>query len=297
MKGKLNKKKVIICIILLIALITTPVFGRYIYNSARDLYLKSKNFSFSSDLLTATGRTYRYSNWSGVDDYEIDIQLYSYENELSLFTYDGDGLQYNLTCTVDDPTKATAHIGTTGGASTGGSYIPNATNVKDVKIYVKPTENLNDGDIIKLTVTAKTTVPYEKTITATFNIKVSADQYVTYSIEDDPTSVYATLRLVNTKSETNTITLTYEPSLVLIDVTNENYENRISQTTKNVKETIVNEDGEEVEVNVKYINSITFNMEPEDVTNIRFYKRSIEANYTYPGGTYGSMVVTVTETN
>jgi len=38
-------------------------------------------------------------------------------------------------------------------------------------------------------------------------------------------------------------------------------------------------------------------MEPTEVTNIRFYKRNAEADYTYPGGTYGSMVVTVTETN
>ena len=129
MKAKINKKKVIICIILLITLITLPTFGRYIYNSARDLYLKSRNFSFSSDLLTTTGRTYKYSNWSGVDDYELDFQLYSYENELSLFTYEGEGLQYTLSCTLDDPTKATAHIETTGGAATATSYVPNTTDI------------------------------------------------------------------------------------------------------------------------------------------------------------------------
>lgn len=90
MKVKITKKKVIICIILFITLITLPTFGRYIYNNARDLYLKSKNFSFSSNLLTNTGKSYKYSNWSGIDDYEIDFKLYSYENELSLFTYEGE---------------------------------------------------------------------------------------------------------------------------------------------------------------------------------------------------------------
>lgn len=283
MKRKLNKKKIIICIILIITLMTLPTFGRYIYNNARDLYLKAQNFSFSSNLLTTMGKTYRYANWSGVDDYELDLQLYSYENELSLFTYEGDGLVYNLTCTVEDETKATAHIGTISGDATATDYIPNLTNVKDVKIYLKPTEALAVGDTVKVTVTASTEEPYEKTITATFNIKVTG-QNVTYSIEDQVTSIYATLKLVNTKSETNKITLSYDPRLVLIDVTHEYYQNRISQTS-----TII--DG------VEYVNSVTFNMEPADVKNIRFYKRSIEANYTYPGGTYGSMVISVTESN
>lgn len=285
MKVKINKKKVIICIILLITLITAPTFGRYIYNSARDLYLKSRNFSFSSNLLTTSGKTYKYANWSGVDNYELDFQLYSYENELSLFTYEGEGLQYTLNCVVDDSSKATAHVETAGGGSTGSSYIPNTTNIKDVKIYLKPTANLKEGDTVKLTVTASTAVPYEKQISATFNIKVTG-QNVTYSIEDEETSVYATLKLVNTKSTANTITLSYNPELLVIDVTHEYYENRDIS-----KDTYTNVDG------VEYVNSITFDMEPEDVKNIIFYKKDINADYTYPGGNYGSMIISITESD
>lgn len=283
MKAKLNKKKLIICIILLICLITMPTFARYIYNNARDLYLKSRNFSFSSNLLTTTGKSYKYANWSGVDDYELNLQLYSYENELSLFTYEGDGLVYNLTCEVEDTTKATAHIETIAGGATGSGYIPNSTNIKDVKIYLRPTENLQVGDTVKVNITASTTVPYQKQISATFNIKVTG-QGVTYSIEDEEASIYATLKLVNTKGTTNRITLSYDPNLVVIDLTNEYYENRLSQTSTTI-------DG------VKYVNSVTFDMEPADVKNIRFYKKYINANYTYPGGTYGSMVVSITESN
>lgn len=283
MKAKINKKKLIICIVALIILITLPTFGRYIYNSVRDLYLKSQNFSFSSNLLTTTGKSYKYANWSGVDDYELDLQLYSYENELSLFTYEGSGLAYSITCEVEDTTKATVHIGTITGNATEPGYIPNETNVKDIKIYLKPTENLQVGDTVKVNVTASTTEPYEKTIRATFNIKVTG-QGVTYSIEDEVASIYATLKLVNTKTETNKVTLSYNPELVVIDVTHEYYENRISQTSTSV-------DG------VECVNSVTFNMEPADVKHIRFYKKDINANYTYPGGTYGSMVVSITETN
>ena len=218
-----------------------------------------------------------------MDNYEIDLQLYSYENELSLFTYEGSGLAYSITCEVEDTTKATAHIGTITGNATEPGYIPNETNIKDIKIYLKPTENLQVGDTVKVNVTASTTEPYEKTIRATFNIKVTG-QGVTYSIEDEVASIYATLKLVNTKTETNKVTLSYNPELVVIDVTHEYYENRISQTSTSV-------DG------VECVNSVTFNMEPADVKHIRFYKKDINANYTYPGGNYGSMVVSITETN
>ncbi len=281
MKTKINKKKLIICIILLICFITLPTFGRYIYNNARDLYLKSRNFSFSSNLLTTMGKSYKYANWSGVDDYELDLQLYSYENELSLFTYEGNGLIYNLACQVENTEKATAHIGTSAGEATASGYIPNNTNVKDIKIYLRPTDKLQVGDTVKVKVTANTTVPYKKEISATFNIKVTG-KGITYSIEDEKTSIYATLKLVNTKNQRNRITLSYNPQLVVIDVTNEYYQNKISETYTTV-------DG------VKYVNSVTFDMEAMDVKDIVFYKKDVSADYTYPGGTYGSMVISITE--
>ena len=86
MKAKINIKKLIICIILLISIMIMPTLSRYVYNNVRDIYLKSQNFSFSSNLLTTMGKTYKYANWSGVNEYELDIDLYSYENEQSLFT-------------------------------------------------------------------------------------------------------------------------------------------------------------------------------------------------------------------
>lgn len=285
MKAKINIKKLIICIILLIAIMIMPTFSRYVYNNVRDIYLKSQNFSFSSNLLTTMGKSYKYANWSGVDDYELNLQLYSYENELSLFDYGGNGLKYNISCEVQDTTKATAHIETIAGDSTATGYISNETNIKDIKIFLKPTENLVVGDIVKVVVTASTTVPYEKTISATFNIKVTG-KGVTYSIEDEEASIYANLKLVNTKSETNTITLSWDPSKVVIDVTHEYYENR-----KQAKDTYTNVGG------VQYVNSITFDMEPEEVKSIAFYKKNINANYTYPGGTATSMIVTITESN
>ena len=283
MKAKINIKKLIICIILLISTMIMPTLSRYVYNNVRDIYLKSQNFSFSSNLLTTMGKTYKYANWSGVNEYELDIELYSYENEQSLFTYGENGLKYSITCEVTDTTKATAHIETIAGNNTANGYISNETNIKNLKIYVKPTENLELGDTVVVNITASTTEPYKKTIKAAFEIKVTGES-ITSSIEDEESRIYATLKLVNTQSETEQITLSYNPELFVMDVTHEYYENKISETTEEI-------DG------VEYINSVTFNMDAEDVKYIRFYKKNINADYTYPGGTATSMAITIAESN
>lgn len=281
MKLKITKKKMVIFIILLlIVLIPLPTFSRYIYNNVRDLYLKSRNFSFSSNLLTNMGKTYRYSNWSGVDNYEIDFQLYSYESELSLFKYEGEGLSYNITCELDDETKATAHVQSVEASSTESGYIPNLNNIKDVKIFLTPNGILEKGDTVRLTVKASTETPYKKQISATFVIRVTG-QSITYSIEDSPNSIYATLKLVNTKNTVNQIKIEFDPKKVLIDTSDEYYTNKISETSQAIS-------------GVDYVNSITFNMEAEESKNIIFYKTDQTQDYTYPSGN-GSMIITVTE--
>ena len=43
----------------------------------------SKQFYFTSDILTPTGTaTYTYNNWGGVSVYEIEFELYSYNNKI-----------------------------------------------------------------------------------------------------------------------------------------------------------------------------------------------------------------------
>jgi len=83
-KTKLNKKKIILIIVIMLIVITLPSFGRYVYDNIRDNYLKSRNFSFSSNLLTSAGENYKYANWSGVENYEIQLDLYKQALEQAL---------------------------------------------------------------------------------------------------------------------------------------------------------------------------------------------------------------------
>lgn len=278
---KINKKKVIITIIIIILITITSVFGRYIYNNLRDLYLVSQRFNFTSNLLDTNISTYKYSNWSGIDTYEIPIELYSYENELSLFEYEGQGLTYTLTCRVDDESKATCHIDSETGGTNSSGYIPNETNIKSTSIYIVPKTNLNVGEKIKVTVEAQTTKPYKKSIAAEFYIEVSK-QNISYTIEDNPNSIYAVLRILNAKSESNKITLDFNPADVMIDVSNDAYVNKLSSKSTTIS-------------GIQYVNGITFEMNPEEVREIKFYKQNISKDYTYPGGTNGGLIVNITQ--
>lgn len=283
MRRKLNKKKVALVIIILIMLITLPIFGRYVYNNVRDAYLRSRNFSFTSNLLATSEKTYKYANWSGSEPYELDLQLYSYENELSLFNYEGSGLEYKLTCTVDDSTKATVHIDDSNeNKSEETDYIPNATNIKDIKIYLKPATTLQGGEVINLTITAETTKPYKKTLSAKFQIMVSK-QLVSYRIEDEEESIYATLKLINAQNEDNSITLAFNPETVMIDTTDEAYINKVSETTTKIS-------GSDVE----HINSVTITLGAGQSEDIKFYKKDKSKNYTYPNDKGEDMIITIT---
>ena len=97
-------KKIILLFIVLILVITFSVFGRYVYFQAREAYFTSKAFYFTSDLLTLDNATYQYENWGGVDNYEINFDLYSYQNTLLRLDYD---LEYQLSCETPDTDKVT----------------------------------------------------------------------------------------------------------------------------------------------------------------------------------------------
>ena len=101
---KLNKVKVGISIFLIVLVIAISVFGRYIYNNAREAYFTSKQFFFTSDLLTLDNQTYTYENWGGIDVYEINLDLYSYANTLLRLNYD---LEYSVSCETPDTDKVT----------------------------------------------------------------------------------------------------------------------------------------------------------------------------------------------
>src|SRR5574344_973225 len=102
-KRKTVRKKVLIilCLILLILYCTQMVktFSRYVYKHIQEFYLKSNNFYFNSDKLQEEMITYNVENWSGVEDYTININMNSMENNN---VFSNSNIEYDISYSCSD---------------------------------------------------------------------------------------------------------------------------------------------------------------------------------------------------
>ena len=269
---KLNKLKVAIAIFLILMLFAfaTTVLGRYVYNAIYEAYFSARQFYFSSDILLFGGTTYTYDNWGGIGEYEILFDLYSYNNELSKLTYD---LDYTVTCESLSTDKITCTIDGTGGATTANGTIYASTNTSTVKILVNPIARINEGETVKLKVTAKTEEPYQKEISCTFSLYIKLPEGNTYSIEDVAGREYALLKLVNRSESGTQATLEFDPNFLRLDMNDEIY----ADPNMLVEVRTITISGNQ------YVNKITFNISKESAKNVKFYKVDKSQDYSYPG--------------
>lgn len=292
MKRKFKIKKIVYVfiglMILLIGLGST--YGRYIYLELKDYYLSTKNFYFNSDKLTVGRAIYQVENWSGVDSYNISINLNSYKNNLEVCDSD---ITYELTYTCSQ--NVNCHLSKESGT------IYTTTNTDNIVATLTPITSLSEGDTAFIEVTANSTSPYRKTIRARFILNVSISG-LSYEIEDISNRPYLNFNITNTldyytivtpfgsynandKIDMNTylnltdenkakcksalITLVFDPNKVVLDMTSEYFLNATNYTTTTI-------DGHD------YINSITFNVEAISSAQVKFYKIDATKNYTYP---------------
>ena len=261
---KINKMKVsvVLAIIIILAIYITGL-GRYVYNNAKDRYLTSKKFYFTSNLLEVNKASHTYRNWSGSDVYRLDVKLYSFENESLRLTED---LNYTVTATTTS-SKVNCAIGSQSGNSTDNGVISSETNEKVVSIYLTPKEGekILIGENITVSVTAYTTEPYSKIISADFVFEISAIG-ADYQIDDKENRNYALVKLKNTLDIDTYVTLKFNPDVVRLDMNDEVYLNNINYKTKNI-------DGSD------FVNEITFALTKESSKNIKFYKVDKSQDY------------------
>jgi len=276
---RLNKLKISIVVILIVLAFTVPVFGRYIYNSAREAYFTARQFYFSSDILTVNRAEYQYDNWGGLDVYPIKFDLYSYNNTISKLDYD---LEYTVTCSTEDTDKIKCTVNSydEDATATDTGIIYATTNTSEVVVFVTPLATINENETVKILVTAKTEVPYQKEISCEFTLKIENQRGTTYTIEDVANRDYAMLKLVNTIETATQVTLEFDPSKLRLDMNDEIYLNKVAMETSTI-------DGNQ------YVKKIVFNLSAETSKNVKFYKVDKSKNYTYPG-VQGTSPISVT---
>ena len=291
MKKKILKKRnlFILTILALISLVGVS-YGRFIYNGIRNYYLSTKNFYFNSDKLSENLKRYQIDNWSGVESVPIDIYMNSRKNNKVSANENIDyTIEYscssNVVCSIDK-TESTIYA---------------STNLDSFTIIMTPIVEMKDGDSIWLEVKASAFEPYEKTLSGRFVINVGTIG-ISYEITDSVGSPYMDFNITNTtnyyhvvepfdgydvnktfdiptylsltpdkqaKCASAIITLTFDPRVLRLDMTNEAYLQAISTTQTSV-------DG------FNYINSLTFKVDAISSARVRFYKMDTNNNYTYP---------------
>ena len=187
----LKNKKLIILICILLLVITSSTFGKYIYDGLQNFYFQTKKFYFNSDKLKDKTATYSLDNWSGAGEYTININMNSIKNNLLKAETD---ISYNIT--YQCPSTVTCQITKTSGVIYG------SVNKDSFNIVVTPNTTFHDGDTILIYVSATSTSPYEKTISARFILKVGKIG-LSYEITDEEKSPYLEFRITNTIDDGN----------------------------------------------------------------------------------------------
>lgn len=284
-RRKLNKLKISIVVILIVLALTITVFGRYIYNSIREAYFAAEQFYFSSDILTVNGAKYQYNNWSGLEEYQIQFDLYSYESEWAKLDYD---LDYTITCSTSSSDKIKCSINdntlttddTEDGIVTDEGTIPGSNssvtpkNSSIVTIKVNPTATIDKDDVVKVYVTASTSEPYQKTISCEFTLNSETGGKISYTIEDVENRDYALLKLT-CPSDGGAVVLQFDPTELRIDSNDEVYINRNTEDGSTETTTISGK---------QYVKKFVFDMPAETTKYVKFYKVDKSQNYTYPSG-------------
>ncbi len=296
-KIRFNKKIVFLSIaffLFLIALVFNPItIARYVYNAVRNYYLETQDFYFNCDKMSLNNSLYQIDNWDGVDDFSVTFNMNSIKNNLVVSKSD---ISYNLSYTCSSNVSCTA--------SKNNGVIDSRTNRDYFTINIHPVVALQEGDSVWLNVTSSSVSPYVQTISGRIQLNVGIPG-LSYEIMDEENRPYLNFSLTNTfdfykviraygnhsvgeeisssayrnlsdaekaNYASALITLSFNPNVVLLDLTSEFYQDAISHT--------------EVEIDgYQYVNSITFKVDPISSEMIRFYKKDASMNYTYPYGT------------
>lgn len=282
------KKRILIVLIILLCLPISFTLGRFVYNKVLDLYFTSKNFFFESDKLTVDGAVYSLDYWNGVDPYNVVINLNSFKNN-KLKSNSDITYEINYTCSSEIICNTTKDKGT----------IYSDTNTDSLTITMTPNSTFKDGDSVVLKVEAKSLSPYEKTLSAEFELVVG--KYgLSHEIVDNENDIYLEFKVTNTldyytvrdafdgysvgdrissddyaslsmqnkdKCASAIVTLKFNPNVIYTDNNNTTFLNSYNVKTEKIN-------------NYDYINGFTFKMDSTSSTVVKFYKKDITKNFT-----------------
>ena len=205
----------------------TITFARYIHSVIRSYYLSSKEFYFNSDKLATTTANFESSNWSGNNNYEVDITMNSRKN---MNEHSRTDIVYNITYEAKaykangDPypdNYIVFQLKDSNGQAIDLSNTPIQRTIFMTSDYsdkftfsvaAATPGSLKNNDYIIVNIQASSVRPYTSDLYGEFKIIVGTKN-VRYKIEDEEYSPYAELIITNefdsyiSKDQTTTLTI------------------------------------------------------------------------------------------
>ena len=289
MKQKRKIKYIIILTLIAIIIPLNITLSRYVKAFIKNYLLETNKFYFNSDKLTEDGKTYSINNWSGVGTFELQFSLNNRKNNI-LKSESDIAYIISISCSLDILCEINSNSG----------ILYQDEEKDDFTITITPTRAFEDNESISVSVTARATAPYTKTLSGTFVITVGK-RGISYEIVDQENQPYLTFIITNALEEykvktafgsyaqgdiisisqymaltpteqancaSTTITLDFDPAVVIADTTSSIVDNSIKTYTP--------------VGGISYVSSITFDVEAASGIEIRFYKTDESQDYTYP---------------
>ena len=288
-----RKLSIITLIVLVGVLMLGLAYAKYFLNIINNYILETKRFYFNSSVLTVNNKHYQINNWDGVSTYPITIDLNNRKNAERYTTSD---IEYTIHV-VCDQTKLNCSLSKTS------SILREDDHTDSYQITVSPIVNFNAGETVSVHTYVESSSPYVKQLSATYDLNVINSRF-TYDIEDKAGDLALNLNLTNsmayyeveeafgnysvgdeisndvylTLSDTNKakcfsakVTLTFDPSVVILDSTDNSIKNRLSSPYQT---TTINGNS--------YVSKYAFKVDAATNKNVIFYKTNPYVNYTYP---------------
>lgn len=235
-----------------------------------------------------------------VDEYECASNYYIVTSAFGVYGV-GDKVTRAVYSRLSDADKAKCSATATCTISKEEGIIGTNTHTDSFRVNITPNTTLNQGDYVELSLSVSSKSPYEKTLTGTVKLNVGVPG-ISYEIVDKGGQPYLDFKITNTlnyyrvaipfgnyaqgapideavynnlsiadkaKCTSALIRLTFNPNIILVDVTSDFYDNAYSYTTQMI-------DGK------AFVNGITFGVDRVSSISIRFYKVNTSNNYTYP---------------
>ena len=274
---------ILVCIIVLVVITSGVTYAKYASNAVFNYYLSSKGFYFESDDLENETAKITNTNWDGN---KVMFNIKNYSNKYIAAEVDID---YEITCTIDEEetTKKCLINGTdkdkiTGKLSSMFGCINETKDEVDTSSYTEeqctnytwglvPAEAEHyfevidtegkDIDTATVIITAKSTSPYKKDISAKYILTKDSSDIGTLSVKYEEKSNYENVVITNSYNEDKCLKLTWNADDLIID----DDSNDILTSKVNSK---------------NYINEIIFKLSKKNSINYIFYKTDKTKTYT-----------------